>query len=93
MPTSIKVEDSTKKKIDQLQAQILLRTGQKITQQQLVELLANWGIKNLETLENILLDKPIVLSDSEIAAYKKYQVSTGIKTDSRAIDEIVYGED
>jgi len=93
MTTSIKVEDSTKKKIDQLQAQILLRTGQKITQQQIVELLANWGIKNLETLENILLDKPIVLSDSEIAAYKKYQVSTGIKTDSRTIDEILYGDD
>ena len=93
MTTSIKVEDSTKKKIDQLQAQILLRTGQKITLQQIVELLANWGIHNLETLENILLDKPIVLSDSEIAAYTKYRVSTGVKTDSRIIDETLYGAD
>ena len=92
MTTSIKVDDSTKNKIDQLQAQILLQTGRKITQQQIVELLANWGIQNLDTLKNILLDKPIILTDAEIVEYKKFRVSTGVKTDSGTIDQILYGD-
>ena len=91
LTTSIKVEDSTKQKIDQLQAQILLQTGQKITQQQLVELLAEWGIQNLEILKQIILDKPIILTDLEISEYKKYRRSMGVKTDPKAIDEILYG--
>lgn len=75
MTTSIKVEDSTKQKIDQLLAQILLETGQKITQQQLVKLLIEWGIQNLEILKQILIDKPIILTDLDISKYKKYRRS------------------
>ena len=91
MTTSIKIEVSTKQKIDQLQAQILLETGQKITQQQLVELLTEWGIQNVEILKQIILDKPIILTDLEISEYKKYRRSTGVKTDQKTIDEILYG--
>ena len=92
MTTSVKVENSTKEKIDRLQAQILLETGQKVTQQQVLELLTDWGINHLETIKSILLDTPIVLSDQEIAAYRKYQTSTGVKTDPSTVDQVIYGE-
>ncbi|MFQ6124209.1 MAG: hypothetical protein ACE5R6_06320 [Candidatus Heimdallarchaeota archaeon] len=92
MTTSIKVEDSTKRKIDKIQAQLLLQSGKKVTQQQLIELMADWATQNLETLKNILLDNPIILTDEEITAYKKYRISTGIKTNPQTIDQILYGE-
>ncbi len=92
MTTSVKVEDFTKQKIDRLQAQLFLETGQKVTQQQILELLAEWGINNLETIKNLLLDTPIILTDQEIQAYDKVRFSTGIKTDPSEIDKIVYGD-
>ncbi|MFQ5981093.1 MAG: hypothetical protein ACE5OZ_23375 [Candidatus Heimdallarchaeota archaeon] len=92
MTTSIKVDDSTKNQIERLRAQILLSTGQKITQQQLVGLLAGWGVENLETIKQILLDKPIALHDEEIKAYRKLRKVTGIATSPSEIDEILYGE-
>ena len=91
MTTSIKVDDETKHKIEQLRAKILLNTGQKITQQQLVGLLTEWGINNLETIERVILDQPIVLSEGERKAYQKVRKLTGVRTSSNEIDQFLYG--
>ncbi len=93
MTTSIKINDSTKSKIEKLQAQLYLETGKKLSQQQLLELLADWSVNNLSQVKNLLLDVPIVLTDEEIAAYENCRVFTGVKTDPAKIDDILYGED
>ena len=92
MTTSIKVDDETKHKIEQLRAQLLLNTGQKITQQQLVGLLTEWGVKNLEIIEQVVLDQPTILSENERKAYQKVRKLTGVITSSREIDEFLYGD-
>ena len=92
MTTSIKVDDETKQKIEQLRAQLLLNTGQKITQQQLVGLLTEWGINNLDIIEQVVLDKPTILSDDERKKYQKFRRFTGVNTSSREIDRLLYGD-
>jgi len=92
MTTSIKVEDHTKRKIDHLQAQLFLETGKRISQQRLMELLAEWGMNNFQILKQLLLDCPILLSPDEIAKYQKYQTITGVKTDPNVIDDTIYGD-
>ena len=92
MTTSIKVDDETKHKIEQLRAQLLLNTGQKITQQQLVGLLTEWGMNNLEIIEQVVLDQPTILSEDERNAYQKVRKPTGVSTSSREIDKFIYGD-
>ncbi len=92
MTTSIKVDDETKHKIEQLRAQLLLNTGQKITQQQLVGLLTEWGMNNLEKIEQVVLDQPTILSEDERKAYQKFRKTTGVRTSSKEIDKFLYGE-
>lgn len=92
MTTSIKVDDLTKNKIEQLRAQLFLETGQKITQQQLVGLLADWGVENIEIIKQVLLDKPVILSKEEIKAYQRIRKDTGIKTSPSEINDVLYGE-
>lgn len=92
MTTSIKVDDKTKHKIEQLRAHLLLNTGQKVTQQQLVGFLTEWGMNNIEIIEQIVLDQPTILSDDESKAYQKFRRSTGVRTSSKEIDKSLYGE-
>ncbi len=92
MTTSIKVDDETKHKIEKLRAQLLLNTGQKITQQQLVGLLTEWGVNNLEIIEQIVSDQPTILSEEESKAYQKFRKPTGVRTSSKEIDKYLYGE-
>lgn len=92
MTTSIKVDNETKNKIEQLRAKILLNTGQKITQQQLVGLLTEWGVKNLEAIEQLILDQPTILSGDERREYHKFRKSTGFRTSSKEIDSLLYEE-
>lgn len=91
MTTSIKVDDETKLKIEQLRAQLLLNTGQKVTQQQLVGLLTEWGMNNLEIIEQVVLDQPTILLEDEIKAYQKFRKLTGVRTTSKEIDKFLYG--
>jgi len=92
MTTSIKVDDETKHKIEQIRAKLLLNTGQKITQQQLVGLLTEWGMNNLEIIEQVILDQPTILSEDERKAYQKVRKHTGVSTSSREIDQLLYGD-
>ena len=92
MTTSIKVDDETKHKIEQIRAQLLLNTGQKVTQQQLVGLLTEWGMNNLEIIEQVIIDQPTILSEDERKAYQDVRKPTGVKTSSREIDQFLYGD-
>jgi acyl-CoA hydrolase len=90
--TSIRVDDSTKRKINRIQAKILLETGIRITQQQIVSLLADWGTENMEAFRRILADNPVQLDNDEIKAYEKHRVSTGVRTSPEEADRILYGD-
>ena len=70
----------------------MARTGKQLTQQKIIDLLANWGTENMESIKRILIDTAVPLKSEEIKAYRKYQVSTGIETSPEQIDEIIYGD-
>ena len=76
----------------QMKGWLLSHTGQKITQQQLVGLLTEWGVNNLEIIEQIVSDQPTILSEDERKSYQKVRKPTGVSTSSREIDRFLYGD-
>jgi hypothetical protein len=50
MTTTIKIDEDTKSRFDKLQARILIETGKKLTQQEILELLLEHAEKDEEEL-------------------------------------------
>jgi hypothetical protein len=94
MATTVKISEETNRKLDRLQARILLRTGRKLSKQEILERLVRAGLTD-ETL--------IARSQSRIRypipdkAWKKLLRRVvrdwGVETREEDIDRILYGGD
>ncbi len=75
MASSIKIKDETKTELDKLQAQLIIRIGKKISQQDLIELLVKKGSRNIdELIEFKPLDPSII--DEILSASSKSKIQT-----------------
>ena len=52
MTTTIKIDDETKLRFDKIKARILIGTGKKLTQQEILEILLKHLIKTLSALSS-----------------------------------------
>lgn len=62
MASSIKIKKETKIELDKLQALLTIKTGRKISQQDLIDILVKNGNKNVE---NLIDFKPLNLANIE----------------------------
>lgn len=83
MPTSIKVRNATKSKLDVLQSKFTVRTGEKISFQSLIDKISNYAILH----EEDLIKKLPALEDDP--AWRD-PVDWGIETDASKVDEYLY---
>ena len=92
MPTTVKIDPEFKKEIDKLQAKVTIKTGEKITQQELLVRILQFVIRNEEEFfENFIFDwKP--LPDSEWKKMKASITDFGKITKESTIDTELYGE-
>ncbi len=88
MASSIKISDHTKRSLDKLLASILLRYDIKLTQQEALELLIEYGEKNLDLLL-LARRKPVEGITKRIRGLQK---PWDIETSPEMIDEVLYGE-
>ena len=90
MATSIKIRDSTKFDLERLQAEILLETSKKFSQQDLIDILVKFGHDNLDDL----MEKSVVksISEDDISDIEALSTSWGIETGPDMIDDLIYGE-
>ena len=90
MTTTIKIDDDTKSKFDKLQARILIETGKKLTQQEILELLLNHAEKGEE--EIILKISGINFPPSQEDKKKILSLQTDFGFDTSKLDEdkIIY---
>ena len=91
MSTSVKVTDRTKSRLEELQAEIRLETGRKVTQQQLLERMVTEPYESDEELIDSFRDEFEPLTDEEIERWLSGTVSSGVETTEEDIDEILYG--
>lgn len=91
MATAVKVDEDAKSRLEELQAEIRLRTGEKITQQELLTQLIDDAYESREDVIDSFRTSTVPLSEAEKEAMRAGRISSGIETDEEDIDEILYG--
>jgi hypothetical protein len=91
MATAVKVDDDAKSRLEELQAEIRLRTGEKVTQQELLSRLIDDAYQSRAEVIDSFREPTVPLSESEKEAMQRGRVSSGVETDEEDIDDVLYG--
>ena len=91
MTTTVKMDDEAKSKLEELQAEIKLRTGNEVTQQEVLSRLIESAIESRSEFIDSFRSGTVALDDDEIEAFNRGMISSGVETDEEDIDEILYG--
>lgn len=91
MSTSVKVTDVTKSRLEELQAEIRLRTGRNVTQQELLERIVTNTSESKDELIDSFRDDFEPLTDEEIDRWFSGTVDSGVETSEEDIDDVLYG--
>lgn len=91
MATAVKMGEETKSQLEALQAEIKLRTGKKVTQQEILARLVQSAVESRVEFIDSFRDGPATLTDGEIERFNQGTISSGVETDEDDIDEILYG--
>lgn len=91
MATAVKVDEDAKSRLEELQAEIRLRTGNKVTQQELLSRLIDDAYESRADVIDSFRKSSVPLSDAEKEAMHQGRISSGVETDEEDIDEILYG--
>lgn len=87
----MKVDGDSKSRLEELQAEIRLRTGIKVTQQELLSRLIDEAYESHEELIMSFQESRVPLSEEEKEAMRGGRFSSGLETDETDVDEILYG--
>lgn len=93
MVTSVKMDERTKSRLEELQALVKLRTGRKVSQQELLDRLVDRAYESREELvESFETDDGWEgLSEEEIEQWLSGTSASGSPLDEEDIDGILYG--
>ena len=91
MATAVKVEEDTKSRLDELRAEIRLRTGEKVTQQERLTRLIDDAYASRENVIDSFRESTVPLSADEKKATRRGRTSSGVETDEEDIDDVLHG--
>ncbi|MFW5917261.1 MAG: hypothetical protein ACOCRD_02495 [Halorubrum sp.] len=91
MTTAVKVHDDAKSRLEELQAEIRLQTGRKVTQQELLTRLIDNAYESREAVIDSFRESSVPLSNEEKAAMRRGRFNSGVETDEDDIDDVLYG--
>lgn len=91
MATAVKLDEETKSHLEELQAEIRLRTGRTITQQALLTRLIDDAYESRSEVIDSFRNPSIPLSEEEKEMMHRGRISSGVETDEDDVDEILYG--
>jgi len=91
MSTAVKMDDEAKSKLEELQAEIRLKTGKKVTQQELLSELIDTVVDSRSEFVDSFRDGTPKLTEEEIERFNEGRIASGVETDEDDIDEILYG--
>lgn len=91
MATAVKVNEDTKSRLEELQAEIRLKAGRSVTQKELLERLIDDAYESRAEVIDSFRGSSVPLSDTEKQAMQEGRFSSGIETDEDDIDDILYG--
>lgn len=91
-PSSVKVGDDAKSRLEELQAHIKLETGRKVSLKRLLEVLIEQGFDTREEIADHFAStgwEP--LTSEEIERFHQGRIRSGRSVDEEEIDEVLYG--
>lgn len=93
MATSVEMDEETRSRLEELQAQIKLETGRKVTQQELLRRLVDDALTSTSELIESFRETDVSLSDEEIEAFLSGTTGGGDPVDEQDIDHVLYVEE
>lgn len=93
MSTSVKLSKRSKSKLEELQARVKLETGEKLTQQELLDRVIDRAVEDEADFVDSIRDDGPELTDEEIERWLSGTSDWGVETSEEEIDEILYGSE
>jgi len=90
MATAVKVDEDAKSRLEELQAEIRLRTGENVTQQQLLSRLIDEAYDSRKEVIDSFRSSTLPLSEAEKEVMRQGRISSGVETDEDDIDDVLY---
>ena len=90
MTTSVKMSEEGKRALDALQAKIVLATGKKMSQQELLDMLVKLSTQREEELIKFIAGVKLPLPPEEVERLMKLPTDWGVITKEEEIDEYLY---
>ena len=91
MATSVKMDDDTKSRLERLQAEIRLKTGTRVTQQEILARLVENAIESKADLVDSFREQRVPVPESERDSFHEGMISSGTSTSEDDIDDVLYG--
>lgn len=85
------MDEEAKSKLEELQAEIRLKTGKKVTQQEILSELIHSAVATRSEFIDSFRDGKVTLSDAELTQFNKGRISSGVETTEEDINDILYG--
>lgn len=90
MAVAVKVDEDAKSRLEKLQAEIRLRTGESVTQQDLLSRLIDDAYESREDVIDSFRRSTVPLADEEKEALRRGRISSGVETDEEDVDDVLY---
>ncbi|QKY15635.1 hypothetical protein [Halorubrum sp. CBA1229] len=91
MSTAVKIDEAAKSKLEELQAEIRLKTGKKVTQQDILTQLIESAVESRTKFVDSFRDGKTSLRETEIRTFNEGTIASGVETDEEDIDDVLYG--
>jgi hypothetical protein len=85
------MDDDTKSRLERLQAEVRLKTGRRVTQQEILARLVEHAIASKADLIDSFRDERVPLAESERETFHDGMISSGTTTTEEDIDDELYG--
>ena len=89
--TAVKIGEGAKTRLEELHAEIRLRTCQKVTQQELLTRLIKDAYESPDEVIDSFRESTVPLSEEQQQAMQQGRVSSGVTTDEDDGDDVLYG--
>jgi hypothetical protein len=91
MATSVEMDDDTKSRLERLQAEIRLKTGKRVTQQEVLARLVERAIESKADLVDSFREERVPVPEEDREAFHDGMVSSGVTTSEEDVDDVLYG--
>jgi len=91
MATAVRMDEDTKATLEELQAEIRLKTGKNVTQQELLARVVETAAESRSEFIDSFRDGAETVTDEELERFDEGMISSGVETEEADIDEILYG--